>query len=241
MKSIRFRIILVFCSFQYLYSNGQSSPFAYQATSVKTDSVKKIYFSKQWKELAIYNGRLFRGYEYGIEGHGFYFSSDWQIGNIQYDGIWYNDLPLRYDIYKDEVMVNHPNNIPIILFGERVQQFHFAGLHFFRLKTNIKNEHSVGIYQLLSDGKIKLLSRRSKIIEENLENKKVEKKFIDQHKYYLVKDGEYHLVRNQKSVLNVLSDRRQEIIKDLKKNNIRFKTDPEKAIIHIADFYNQSH
>ena len=241
MKSIRFGIILAFCSFLYLYSNGQSSPSANQATSVKTDSVINIYFSKQWKELPIYNGRLFRGYEYGIEGHGFYFSSDWQIGNIQYDGIWYNNLPLRYDIYKDEVMVNHPNNIPIILFGERVQQFHFADLHFFRLKTGIKNEPSAVIYQLLTDGKIKLLSRRSKIIEENLENKKVEKKFIEQHRYYLVKDGKYHLVRNQKSMLNLLIDRRQEILKDLRKNNIRFKKDREKAIIHIADFYNKSH
>ncbi len=241
MKSIRFGIILVFYSFQYLYSNGQSSPSTYQATSVKTDSVINIYFTKQRKELAIYNGRLFRGYEYGIEGHGFYFSNDWQIGNIQYDGIWYNNLPLRYDIYKDEVMVNHPNNIPIILFGERVQQFHFADLHFFRLKTGNKNEPSANIYQLLTDGKIKILARRSKIIEENLENKKVEKKFIDQHRYYLVKDEKYHLVRNQRSMLNLLGNRRQEILKDLRKNNIRFKKDREKAIIHMADFYNQSH
>lgn len=240
MKSIRFRIILVFCSLQYVYSNGQSSPSAFQVNSAKSDSVINIYFSKQRKELAIYNGRLFRGYEYGIEGHAFYSNSDWQIGKIRYDGIWYNDLPLRYDIYKNEVMVNHPNNIPIILFGERVQQFHFAGLHFYRLKSGIKNEPPADIYQLLADGKIKLLSRRSKIIEENLENKKVEKKFIEQHKYYLVKDGEYHLVRNQNSMLNLLSDRRQEILKDLRKNNIRFKKDREKAIIHIADFYNQS-
>lgn len=238
MKSIRFGIILAFCLLHFLYSTGQTS---IKTSTAKTDSVINIYFSKQKKELAIYNGRLFRGHEYGIEGHGFYFTSDWQTGNIQYDGIWYNNLPLRYDIYKDEVMVNHPNNIPIILFGERVQQFHFADLHFFRLKTGNKNEPSANIYQLLTDGKIKILARRSKIIEENLENKKVEKKFIDQHRYYLVKDEKYHLVRNQRSMLNLLGNRRQEILKDLRKNNIRFKKDREKAIIHMADFYNQSH
>ena len=238
MKSIRFGIILAFCLFHFLYSTGQTS---IKTSTAKTDSVINIYFSKQKKELAIYNGRLFRGHEYGIEGHGFYFTSDWQTGNIQYDGIWYNDLPMRYDIYKNEVMVNHPNNIPIILFGERVQQFHFADFHFYRLKTGIKNEPIADIYQLLADGKIKLLSRRSKIIEENLENKKVEKKFIEQDKFFLVKDGIYHSIRNQKSLLNLLSDRRQEILKDLRKNNIRFKKDREKTIIHIADFYNQYH
>ena len=241
MKFFRFYICLLFYSFQSFYSNGQSSVSPQQAVKVKTDSVINLYFSNQYKELAIYNGRLFRGHEYGIKGHGFYFSSDWQKGNVLYEGIWYNDIPMRYDIFKDQLMVNHPNNITIILFGERVQEFHFTGMDFFRFNPGIKNEPAAKIYQLLSDGKIKIYARRSKILEENLENKKVEKKFIDAHKFYLVKDGNFHLIRNKNSILNLLSDRRQEIKKELKKSNIRFKTDPEKAIIHIADFYNQSH
>lgn len=240
MKSIRFGILLAFYSFQALYSNGQVSVNP-QQVSEKKDSVISLYFSNQYKELAIYNGKLFRGHEYGIKGHGFYLSSDWQTGNVLYEGIWYNNVPIRYDIFRDQLMVNHPNNITIILFGERVQEFNFKGMDFFRFNAGVKNEPSAKIYQLVSDGKIRVYARRLKVLEENLENRKLEKKFIDAHKFYLVKDGNFHLIRNKNSMLNLLSDRRKEIQKELKKNNIRFKTNPESAIIHIADFYNQYH
>ena len=45
----------------------------------------------------------------------------WQNGSILYDGTWYHNISLMYDIYKDEVLIRC---IPIhILFGYLVKGY----------------------------------------------------------------------------------------------------------------------
>ena len=200
-----------------------------------------VYFSDQKQDLPVYNGKLFRGYNIKIENHPFYLVNDWHTGKILYEGIWYNDMPLRYDIFSDQLMIQHPNGIPIILFRDRVSEFQYEGLQFVNLKPSAKNDPPAGIYQVAEKGKVTLIIKRKKTIEENLENRTVLRKFITDHKYYLFNDGKYIQVRSKNSVLKALKDKRQLITQDLKKKNIRFKADPEKAILHIVNFYNQLH
>jgi hypothetical protein len=57
--------------------------------------------------------------------------------------------------------------------------------------------------------------------------------------YHALKDGKYYLVKKQKTLLNLLKDQKQNVIKHLKKENLKYKHDPEKTIMAIADYYNQ--
>lgn len=219
---------------------AQSSSYSL-SNAVVSDSMVNIYFSHQKQNLPIYNGKLYRGYNIKIENHAFYLVPEWQTGNILYEGIWYKDMPLRYDIYNDQVIIQHPNSIPIILYRDRVSEFQYGGLHFVHLKSTNKNDPPAGFYQVAEKGKATLMIKRAKIIEENLDNRVVLRKFITAYKYYLVIDGKFIQVRSKNSVLNALKDKRHQITQELKKKDIRFKTDPEKAILHIVNFYNQLH
>ena len=78
-----------------------------------------------------------------------------------------------------------------------------------------------------------------KKIEEKIVDMTVERKFVSFNTYYVLKDGNYYLVNKQKSLLNLLKDKRQNIPKHLKKEKLKYKHDPEKTIIAIAEFYNQ--
>ena len=230
----------IFISGFFMKSAAQS-PINLLSESIATDSMVKVYFSHQKQNLPIYNGKLYRGYNVKIEDHAFYLVPEWHTGNILYEGIWYNDMALRYDIYSDQVIIRHPNSIPIILYRDRVSEFQYEGLQFVHLKPATKKDPVAGFYQVAKTGKVTLMIKRIKIIEENMDNRVVLRKFITAYKYYLVNNGEYIQVRTKSSVLNALKDKRHQISQDLKKRNIRFKSDPEKAILHIVDFYNQLH
>jgi hypothetical protein len=223
----------VFFSRSQLASNTGSKP------SIALDSAANLYFESRGKELEIYNGRVFYGYP-GIDGFAFYPVKEWQKGSILYDGTLYHDVFILYDIYKDQVIIRHPNTVPVYLFSERVQKFYFDGQTFARLHPDKDNVLKDGFYQVLAEGKVSVVVMRQKKIDEKIVDLTLERKFISSNLYYASKDGNYYLINKQKILLNLLKDKRQNILKHLKKQKLKYRQDAEKTIVAIAEFYNQS-
>lgn len=218
---------------QPLQPLGGKLPEAYDSAAVS-------YFSNQSKTLAIHNGRVFYGYP-GMIGHAFFpDEATWQNGSIQYDDTWYHHISFMYDILKDEIIVLHPNTIPLRLYSERVQRFSYQDKVFVRLNPDKDNIIKPGFYQRLVEGNATILVKRSKRIEEKIEGNEIERRFIPSDHYYLLKDGTYYLIGKQKSLINLLKDSRQNIPQYLKQKQLKFKTGKEQTIIAIAEFYNQS-
>ena len=83
--------------------------------------------------------------------------------------------------------------------------------------------------------------RRYKKLEENIVDLAIERRFVGFNQYYVLKDGNYYPINKQKSLLELLKDSRQNIVQHLKQQKLRYKDNKEKAIVQIAEFYNQSH
>ena len=226
--------------FSFLYSAGQPPESADSKLSEASENAASLYFARQGETLSIHNGRIFYGYP-GILGYAFYPEPVMQKGSLLYDGTWYHDISLIYDICKDEIVTRHPNSALVRLFSERVLQFYFQGQTFVRLNHDTDNVVKNGIYQRLVEGNVTIFARRQKKIEEQIKDDKLERKFIFSSQYYVLKDGRYHVINKQKSLLDLLKDGRQIIVQYLKTHQLRYKTDKEKTIIQIAGFYNQSH
>ncbi|MFC0776049.1 hypothetical protein [Terrimonas alba] len=214
---------------------GQHSQIA---DSPGVDSIAAFYFANQGETLAIHNGRVFLGYP-GIVGDAFYPSTAFQKGSILFDGTWYHDVSIMYDIYQDDVILLHPGSTPIRLFSGRIAQFSFDGLNFVRLNADKDHVLKPGFYQHLVEGNATILVHRSKKIEENIVDMRVERKFVSATRYFILRDGAYHPIHRQKFLFDILKVNRQAIIKHLKSQGIRYKDDQEKAIIAIAQYYNQ--
>ncbi len=228
---------LFFC----YYASGQSLEPADGKLAEAYDSAAVSYFANQSRTLAIYNGRVFYGYP-GMLGHAFYpDETSWQTGSILYDDTWYHAIRLMYDIHKDEVLILQPNNIPIRLFSERVQKFYYQDMTFVHLVRDKDNVIKSGFYQRLTEGNVTILVKRIKKIDEKIEGYEVERKFIPADQYYVLKDGSYHVIGKQKSLVNLLKDNKQNIPQYLKQQKLKYKTNKEKTIVAIAEFYNQSH
>ncbi|TFH33473.1 MAG: hypothetical protein E4G95_09630, partial [Bacteroidia bacterium] len=68
----------------------------------------------------LYNGRIWTGTYYGVVGTQFMIGPDWLNGDVTMNGTRFNNLPLKYDIYNDELLINYLNKWVLILNREMV-------------------------------------------------------------------------------------------------------------------------
>jgi hypothetical protein len=223
-----------------------------QAQSYTPDSVSgnsrvnyaiHLYFAQRGDELAIYNGVQHEEYPSSIEGHAYFISSAWQQGSVTYDNVLYENMTMKYDLLKDQVIIapNGPGGIYLALYSPRVNQFSFSGYDFIRLdKIDDNGELATGFYEELVKGKLTVLARRTKIIDERISGGALSRKFEEKEKYYLFITGSYYPVQNKESILNVLKGRRKEIQDFISSNKLNYRKNPELTIIAVGTFYNKS-
>ncbi|MFT3676172.1 MAG: hypothetical protein QM781_09765 [Chitinophagaceae bacterium] len=213
-------------------NNGSANP--------AEDSTIARYLSNRGELLPIYNGRQFSSGYAAIKGSAFYAVKDWTMGSVCYEGVWYHQLPLLYDIYRDELLLRHPSGIPLVLYGDRVQAFEFNDLKFVRLSAEQTGMPRTGYYEVLEQGPLTIYAYRFRLLEERIVDQHVEKEFMDKSRYYAVWKNEVISVSSQKQLSGITRDKRQEIQQALKAAGVRFKKNPAEALKIIAHTFNQS-
>jgi hypothetical protein len=224
--------------FRVLSAIGQPGGSPVPGTVV-LDSLVKIYQNGLGVNLPLYNGRQFYGYSASIKDHAFYPVNEWTTGSVRYDNMWYQRVPLMYDVYKDELVTMHPNGIPFSLFSDRVQEFSLNNKVFVRLFADKDNDIPTGFYQRLSTGKATAFVKRIKLLEEKINGLEVERKFLTKDMFYILKDGLYTKIRKRQSLLLALKDKNNELAQYLNQAKIKYKAGAETYIIRVTEFYNK--
>ncbi|MEI9913043.1 MAG: hypothetical protein WDO71_27470, partial [Bacteroidota bacterium] len=205
-----------------LHASGQALDSLNRTSQAMEDSLVNIYYSSQQETLSsLYNGRQFYGYPATIQDHAFYLSKNWLTGSVYYDGFWYRNVQIMYDIYQDEVTVKHPNGVAVVLFGERVNEFSFQGQTFVYLKEN--NGIKKGFYQRLTQGRAIVYAKRIKLLEEKIDGMAVERKFLSRNVFFIYKENRYYPVKKLKTLLNALEDKRKEVQQYRSRLKLRYK------------------
>jgi hypothetical protein len=198
------------------------------------------YFQFINEGTGLYNGVEHKPYFYKIEGFAYYKTNEWQNATIEYNGVLYTNIPAKYDLVKDQVIVKHPTGLLFSLFSSRVTYFTLGDDRFIYIPEGVNKLMPVpGFYQQLRRGKLTILAKRSKLIEESIEQQEVKRWFTDVNKYYVVKDGVFYSPRKEASLLTLLGEHRTEAKQAFRKAKIRFRKAPEQAILIIADYYNK--
>lgn len=185
----------------------------------------------------LYNGNDYLIYFSKEEEHPYFGSDDWTDGSIVYWGELYENVPLLYDISSDQIVIEHVRGNPLRLHPEKVQQFTITDHTFVRLLRDDKNKIPDGFYDRLYEKNLKVYAKYSKTYRETLQAPKIISEFDASVRYYLVQDGNFHVVKSKRSVLQVLADRKSELKNFLRKNKISFQNDREKAIVRLAEYY----
>jgi hypothetical protein len=189
----------------------------------------KDYHDFEGTQSRIYNGSEQIGY-FALVGHPYFIDETKQMGTMVYENVRYRDVPMMYDLIKDQLIIADSSGNLLGLSGERIKEFFLFDHHF------IQTPH--GFCDLLCSGPVTILAKRQKRIAETIENIKVVRTVYENVHYFALADGVYHPFGNLRSLLNMMKDKKKEISKDLRNRGIRYKKTPEEAIVAAAEYYN---
>jgi len=200
-----------------------------------------VYFKSLAEQSGIYRGVEYTGFPYRLNNGHQYFETQFPVqGSVYYDGILYKDIPMWYDLVKNQVIVQYIDGFSEIkLHNELIDYFSIHDHHFVHLgrdKTG-NNTLSEGFYDLVYLGRTQVLVKRSKGTLKEVSAGFAITILKQKNEFYLIKEGVYLPVKNQSSVLNALGNKQKEIQEFLKKSNVKFRKDPENAIVRMVRYY----
>jgi hypothetical protein len=234
---------IVFLCFSHQVSFGQIQAEK-DSQQMAIENTVSLYYKSLGEQSGIYRGPGYIGYPYQVtNGHQFFESPDFSKGTIFYDGMLYQDIPMWYDLVKDQIVVKTLDSLSMIsLHNERIDYFSLLGHYFKKIIQDPSNSNSLstGFYDQIYKGKTEVLVRRFKGTLEDVSPEGIFTKILKQkNEIYLQKDGKYFSVLSSGSVLKALGNNQKEILSQLKKNSIKFKKDPEKATVMMVMYYDQ--
>jgi hypothetical protein len=218
---------------------AQDSSITQPVNPPAVENAVAVYYSSVDHQSRLYNGIEHIGYSPRIKGHAYFQEVEMQKSTIVYDGLVYTDVPMWYDMMKEQVIIQHFNKFTRIgLVSQKVTAFTLLNHHFIRLDidSTLGLPISTGFYDQLYKGPSTVLVRRVKTIYEVVKDE-VEREFTQQNYYFIQKDSTYYSVKNYKGLLSIYKGRSKEIKQYLRKNKIRYRKDKENAIVKVAAYY----
>ena len=226
----------------YLYAQQSSGQVGNDsAVNQSTSKIVRIYYQSLGEQAPLYNGSEYLDYAYTLqEGHPFFGSPGYVNGSIHFDGMVFNEVPMTYDIVKDQlVILDYHNYYRINLPADKVQQFEIQGHTFIRLIRDSLNKIKTGFYERLYSGKIALFVKREKKIVQQYSNMEISNIVRSQNIYYIRSENVFYLVNSKSSLLAALKNKQKPVQQYLKKNKIKFRKDPENATLMAVEYYDQ--
>lgn len=215
---------------------ASDTTFLYEAIQ----NAAQLYQRAIGSQAKIYNGSRYPASDDSVEEHPFFLSDDWLTGEAFYDGELFKNIPLMYDIVRSSLVTEHVSSgHPIQLIGAKLKRFSFAGHYFEKIENK-----SVGgslpktdFYEILYQGKTKVIALHQKIVRELIESRALVTYFPEKTRYFVFKNGIYFQVNSKASAIKILKDEKHALKRFLKANKIVFSLDRESSLKRMAQFY----
>ncbi len=212
------------------------------------DSSEREYYNWFDSQVGVENTGLFNGTRYRElyrirDGkHKFFQSPEFLTGNLLYDGQPYYDIPMKYDLFEDELIIElqaASGKSILKLLKDEVEGFEIDG-HKFRHLRDTKVYRSAddidGFYEVLSEtSSILLLKKHLKLRKKVLEDKMVLNEFREDDSYYIHYEGLYHPVRNKNDLIKAFPESKKEINDFYSGSKFLLKTDPDLFMKRILE------
>ena len=192
----------------------------------------------------LYNGRIWRSFNYGAEGNQFLFSGMFLPGSLTMRGKTFTDVGIKYDIYKDELLTPVNTGGILQLNKEMVDSFSILFKNKTYRFTRMPEDSSKvlqGYVNVVYKGKTSLFVKYNKKIERTAVEGKTDK-FYQISRIYFVKDNIIHLITNTGDLFRVLNEYKTQIKDFIKKDQLEIsKKEPESYIPVIRYYDSISH
>ncbi len=208
---------------------------------------RDVTYLASYKEELPYFQELITGGQYvearkTIEGNPFYFSRQFGDGSLMINGITYPEVPLMYDIYKDQVITFHPiYNQRILINPDKIDEFYLSNgeqFKYFEGNESYSN-NSNGLYQVLNEGANLVLVKLFKTTKSNRDISIYTDEFVEKKDFFIHTSGVFTQINQSSQAFEVLGLEKKAAKKHLKNSRIRFQDTPEKYLITLVEFASQ--
>jgi hypothetical protein len=174
-------------------------------------------------------------------GTQFYPTQNQQPGTIVYNDHYFADFSLVYDAVLDQVVLSPPDSpLMLRLVNENVRNFSIGDHRFIRLVADSLTGTTIrtGFYEVLADGNVQVLARRSKRIQEHLNQRNIDVEFTTTDKLFIKKGGLYYPANRKGAALRPFADHNKEMLAYIKAQKLSFKRSQfEPSVVKLAEYY----
>lgn len=187
----------------------------------------------------LYNGRIWHRTYSNIIGNEFLFSAVWFRGDVISESETFRNRMLRYDIVSDELLIRRPDGMVIVLNRETTRGFTLnrdnTEYRFINLGLG-EESNLTGYANVLYEGKCNLLLKSVKEITP-LGYRKVFDIFTQTDKLFVMKEGTLFRLKGRKGLLDFLGDRKDELRKYMRNNNLIIMPRQPESVIPVLAYY----
>ena len=209
-------------------------------------AVRQYYRAASPIPAQLYNGPEYINYALRYaerKDHQFFLTTEPQPGSVFYNQQQFDNLQLQYDVVLDQVVVGLPDSpLQVRLVNEKLDRFTIGGRSFVRLMADSAagNSLSTGFYEVLREGRVQILARRTKRKQERISGRAIMAEFIPTEKLFAHKNGVYYPLSSSSSVMKLFADRQAEVQAYMRQNRLKLRKSQFESVVGIlADFYNQ--
>lgn len=227
MKSLQRRKILLFSVLLLItaLSFSASDPSSKDTIDVQT----------------LFNGRAWRNLFYKVKGDQFLFSPEFLPGSVTIGGRLFEDIPLKYDIYNDELLIITDHGIIIQLNKEMIEKF---TLNYENQVLSFRNfdRDSInslpGYVNVVYEGGISLYIKYIKeILSLAVENKY--DLFNPVNRVFVKKDGEIIKVDSRGELLKIFNDQKHQVRNFIRSSKLRVSRKYPDSFKPVIEYYDK--
>lgn len=214
---------------------GQSSASDSSFVQSAKNQAIRSYERAMYKQEHVFEGNEYIPHDHRIKIHPFFPTDSLQPGTIAYNGIRYHDVPMLYDIVRDELAIQPPEGgYRVRLHTDKISNFSIGQHQFARIVGDSALGVRTGFYEILYNGKVKVLAQRVKTVHEDISSGTYKADYLVKDRFYIQKEGAYHEVKSKGSVLGLFPDQSKVLRKYLRANKLKFNDEQREAAITQA-------
>lgn len=189
----------------------------------------------------LYNGSFHYSYPIMEQGSPYFSGEAWQRGSVTYEDIIYDNVSMKYDLVKDQLIVmnEEKSRMPLELFSPRIKEFSYKDLKFIYIPRSSPLSLKEGFYQQLSNGKITALCKTENTLEDIIVDDKIKWRISQKKRYFIIDNNHSRTINRQQDLMEAVKNHRQQIINYLKQRKLKFKKNKEQFIAAATDLYNK--
>ena len=205
---------------------------------------KDLPFLSAYQEEIPYFQELITGGQYAapsslIKGDPYFVTRQFEAGTLRINGISYPQVPLIYDIYRDQLVTFHPIfNQKILIKPEKIDGFEWSDGKLFRFFPGNESflHHGNGIYQVLGQGKAIALAKRYKTTRSLRDISRYTAEYVEKKDYFLWKEGAFFPIKKSSQAFTALQLNAKALKKELKSKGLQFNKAPEAFLNYLVAY-----